>query len=217
MDREQRAAKRADKQNKDNKQWYMISTVSQKEEKVIESLKNRVEAEGMLDAGWFDKEEGFLVMMAPYLSPKELEKRDRGDAYNVKKRNLFPGYIFINMEMTNDAWFLVRNTQYVTGLIGSSGNRSKPTPVSKRDIRKMQRKVAEAEREFNEGIFADFYNIEANDNVVINDDKLTNLEGWVTSVDRESTTATVAVILFGKKTEVETHLKNLTKKEDIED
>ena len=79
----------------------MITTISGKEEKVIESLKNRVVSEQIEND--FDTENGFKAMMVPHLSQKELEKKLAGEDYKIKARNLFPGYIFIKMNMTNEA------------------------------------------------------------------------------------------------------------------
>ncbi|AWX69532.1 transcription termination/antitermination protein NusG [[Mycoplasma] anseris] len=120
--------------NEDNKifKWYMVSTVSGKEDNVIESLKNKISAQGMDE---FFKE--IRIFKMPHLSNKELEKKTRGEDYIVKEVNIYKVYIFINMSMTDEAWYLVRNTQDVTGLIGSSGKGAKPTPVSKRDFQNM--------------------------------------------------------------------------------
>ncbi|ENY53701.1 transcription termination/antitermination protein NusG [Metamycoplasma alkalescens] len=112
--------------------WYMISTVSGKEDNVIEALKNKISSQGMSD---FFKD--IRIFKMPHLSSKELEKKTRGEEFTVKYINIYKGYIFINMIMTDESWYLVRNTQYVTGLIGSSGKGAKPTPISKRTFEKM--------------------------------------------------------------------------------
>ncbi len=76
----------------------MITTISGKEEKVIESLKNRVISEQLENII-----EDFEVMLVPTLSPKEYEKKINGDDFKVKLKNLYPGYIFLKMDMTNEA------------------------------------------------------------------------------------------------------------------
>jgi len=76
----------------------MITTISGKEEKVIESLRNRVVSEDLEHII-----EDFKIMQVPHLTPKEFEKRNDGEEYKVKQRNLFPGYIFLLMDMTNEA------------------------------------------------------------------------------------------------------------------
>ncbi len=115
-----------------DEKWYIITTISGKEDKVIEALKNRIISEKMDDD--FEK---FAVMNVPSISAKELEKKHQNLPYKIRSKNLYPGYIFVKMNMTNEAWYMIRNTQDVTGLVGSSGERTKPTPVPKREIRKM--------------------------------------------------------------------------------
>ncbi|PZV99810.1 transcription termination/antitermination protein NusG [Metamycoplasma auris] len=112
--------------------WYMVSTVSGKEDNVIEALRNKISSQGMDD---FFKD--IRIFKMPHLSNKELEKKTKGEEFKVTYVNIYKGYIFINMIMTDESWYLVRNTQYVTGLIGSSGKGAKPTPISKRTFEKM--------------------------------------------------------------------------------
>lgn len=126
--------------------WYMISTVSGKEDNVIEALRNKISVQGMDD---FFRD--IRIFKVPHLSNKELEKKSRGEEYVVKYINLYKGYIFLNMVMTDDAWFLVRNTQYVTGLIGSSGKGAKPTPISRKTFQKMIDKEAALNAKFEAG------------------------------------------------------------------
>lgn len=136
--------------------WYMISTVSGKEDNVIEALKNKISSKKMED---FFKD--IRIFKMPHLSNKELQKKSRGEEYIVKYVNIYKGYIFLNMIMTEESWYLVRNTQYVTGLIGSSGKGAKPTPISESTFEKMIEKeriltekfaAGDIETAFKEGI-----------------------------------------------------------------
>lgn len=136
--------------------WYMISTVSGKEDNVIEALKNKISSKKMED---FFKD--IRIFKMPHLSNKELQKKSRGEEYIVKYVNIYKGYIFLNMIMTDESWYLVRNTQYVTGLIGSSGKGAKPTPISESTFEKMIEKekiltekfaAGDIETAFKEGI-----------------------------------------------------------------
>ncbi|WP_029608592.1 transcription termination/antitermination protein NusG [Mycoplasma simbae] len=133
--------------------WYMISTVSGKEDIVVESLKNRIISEQVDDC--FDNnatpDGAFKIFKKPSLSAKEAEKKLNGEPYTVKMINMYSGYIFIHMYMSDEAWFVVRNTQYVTGLIGSSGKGAKPTPVTAREIKKCFKSEEKMLRDFNEG------------------------------------------------------------------
>ena len=94
----------------DNKKWYMITTISGKEEKVIESLKNRVVSEGMENDYEVGSDvQGFKAMMVPFISQKELEKKLAGGDYKIKSRNLFPGYIFIKMKFLTFLSMIITN------------------------------------------------------------------------------------------------------------
>ncbi|KUH47618.1 transcription termination/antitermination protein NusG [Mycoplasmopsis meleagridis] len=137
--------------------WYMISTVSGKEDKVVESLKNRIVSEQVEDCFDMNATENgpFKIFKKPTISKTELKKRENGDPYKVKYINIYNGYIFIHMDMTDKAWFVIRNTQYVTGLIGSSGKGAKPTQISIKQIRKSFEKEDKYMYDFKMGIFED--------------------------------------------------------------
>ncbi|NQZ65773.1 MAG: transcription termination/antitermination protein NusG [Mycoplasmatales bacterium] len=186
----------------DRKKWYMITTISGREEKVIESLKNRVISEKVEDL--FDD---FKVMLVPHLTPRELKKYLDGEDYKIKMKSLFPGYIFIKMEMTNEAWFMVRNTQYVTGLVGSSGQRSKPTPVSNLEMRKMEKQVQRITDDFNSGkVMTPF---EEGILVEVIDGPTKGQVGPIIEINNERQVAVVELIMFERKTPTEIEYKNL--------
>ncbi|MDW2925173.1 transcription termination/antitermination protein NusG [Mesomycoplasma ovipneumoniae] len=109
--------------------WYMISTISSKEDVAITLLKNRIKYENL--------EEHFQEIIkfdVPYYEESTNGKAEK----KLKYRNLYKGYFFIKMNMVDKAWFVVRNTQYVTGLVGSHGRGTKPTPISIRQFERMK-------------------------------------------------------------------------------
>lgn len=180
--------------------WYMISTVTGKEDLVVEALKNRIISEQVEDS--FDNEateEGaFKIFKKPTLTPKEAEKKLKGEEYKVKYVNMYSGYIFIKMDMTDKAWFVVRNTQYVTGLIGSSGKGAKPTPVSILEIKKSFEKEAKFARDFAEGKIQNKFAI--GEIVKITDGPFKGNSGKVLEANDNSHKATIELEYFGKKT-----------------
>ncbi len=186
----------------DRKRWYMITTISGREQKVIESLKNRVISEKVEEL--FDD---FKVMLVPHLTPGEMKKYLEGEDYKIKMKSLFPGYIFIKMEMTNEAWFMVRNTQYVTGLVGSSGQRSKPTPVSNLEMRKMEKQVKRITEDFHAGKMDTPFK----DGVLVEviDGPTKGQIGPIIEVNNDRQVAVVELIMFERKTPTEIELKNL--------
>ncbi|QDY87011.1 transcription termination/antitermination protein NusG [Mycoplasma anserisalpingitidis] len=182
--------------------WYMISTISGKENVVVEALANRIIAEQV--DGDFDPEATengpFKIFQKPVLTPKELEKKREGKDYKIKWVNMYPGYIFIKMDMTDRAWFVIRNTQYVTGLIGSSGKGAKPTPVTEREIRKSLQREKMALEEFNQGKY--FVTFKVGDVVEIIEGPYTGERGIVQKISDNSLNAVIEIESFGKKVPV---------------
>ncbi len=119
-------------QEKKNYKWYIIQCVSNYEDKVKQALENKRQSEGLNEA------------INQVFLPKAL-KISKAGRKNIKP--LFPGYVFIEMIMTDDAWFIIRNTQDVTGIVGSSGQRTKPTPIPQSSIDKMISKIQDAPEE----------------------------------------------------------------------
>ncbi|WP_025755480.1 transcription termination/antitermination protein NusG [Mycoplasmopsis cricetuli] len=189
--------------------WYMISTISGKEDLVVESLTNRIIAEEVSEHFDYNATENgpFKVFKKPTLTAKELEKKNAGEAYKIKFVNMYPGYIFIKMDITDKAWFVVRNTQYVTGLVGSSGKGAKPTPVTQKEINKSLKKEQEAFTNFETD--KNYYGIKVGDIIVFVDSSYKGTEGTIKSIDNKSNIVEVLVENFGKNVTVETKLENV--------
>ncbi|QNM93354.1 transcription termination/antitermination protein NusG [Mycoplasma sp. Pen4] len=189
-----------------NFKWYMISTVRGKEDQVLEALNNRIIAENVADC--FNAEAcetgAFKIFKKPTLTAKEIEKKRLGEPYKIKYVNIYPGYIFANMDITDEAWYVVRNTQNVTGIIGSSGKGAKPTPVSLREIKKMIRTEEEALELFNLG--KNLLGLKINDLVEIIDGPFKGEIGVIKVLDVEKNEAVVEIESFGKKTPIELSL-----------
>ncbi|EFF41674.1 transcription termination/antitermination protein NusG [Mycoplasmopsis alligatoris] len=189
--------------------WYMVSTVSGKEDKVVEALRNRIIAEQVnhsfdstaTDAG------AFKVFRKPVLSPKEAEKKQKGEDYKVKWVNMYPGYIFIKMDMTDEAWFVIRNTQYVTGLIGSSGKGAKPTPVQNKEIKKSLIQEQKALDDFESGKY--LVTFKDGEIVEVIDGPYQGEKGPISQIDHDKQTAVVMIESFGKQVSVEIEYKYL--------
>lgn len=182
-----------------NYRWYMITTVSGKEEQVIESLKNRIISEQIEDLFNQDAtpDGAFKIFKKPTLTAKEAEKKNMGESYKVKYVNMYSGYIFINMEMEDYAWFVIRNTQYVTGLVGSSGKGSKPTPVSDEQMKKSFAKEEKLQEEFDKNAPQNKFSI--GEIVEIIDGPFKGTEGKVLESSDKGQTVTVEIEYFGKK------------------
>ncbi|MBN4084296.1 transcription termination/antitermination protein NusG [Mycoplasma sp. CSL10166] len=194
--------------------WYMISTMRGKEEQVVEALNNRIIAEDLKE--YFDQEIGetgaFRIFKKPSLSQKEYQKKLNGLDYKINYINLYPGYIFARMHMTDAAWFLVRNTQYVTGLVGSSRKGAKPTPVSNIEIKRMFKREQEAIKSFEDG--EDVFGLISGDIVEIISGPYIGQIATVIKVDKKGKEATVVFEKFGKNTELIIEIDSLRLSED---
>ena len=105
-----------------DKQWYVVNTYSGHESKVKEKLEMRAESMDMKD----------YIFRVIIPEQKEVEVKDGVTKEKVKK--MFPGYVLIEMIMSDEAWYVVRNTPGVTGFIGSSGKGAKPTPLQPYEV-----------------------------------------------------------------------------------
>ena len=137
----------------------------------------------------------------------EEEEIDFKNGKQIKKvKNLFPGYIFVEMIMSDDAWYQVRNTPGVTGFIGSSGGGAKPIPVAEEEIENVLRKLGMSEQKI-------VVNFNVGDRVRILSGPFTNVEGTVESMNNDTEVATVLTIMFGHETPTEISYLDLEKVE----
>ena len=166
------------------KEWYVVNTYSGHENKVKEKLEMRASTMGM--------EDYILRVVVP--EQTEIEVKDGVQKEKVKK--MFPGYILVEMVMTDEAWFIVRNTPGVTGFIGSSGKGAKPFPLTKQEVDKILGNMGmsriDVVNEINEG-----------DSVKVISGAFANMFGKVKFVDMVNQKIEVALDLFGQETIVE--------------
>ncbi|OCN03463.1 transcription termination/antitermination protein NusG [Erysipelotrichaceae bacterium MTC7] len=176
------------------KEWYVVNTYAGHENKVKLNLERRVETMGLQDYL-------FRIIVA---EETEIEYKNGKKVEKVK--NLFPGYLFVEMMMTDEAWYIVRNTPGVTGFIGSSGGGAKPFPVAEDEIDSILRRLGMSEKKVN----VDF---EVGDHVRILDGPFANMEGTVEELNSETQVATVLTTLFGRETPAEIGYADLEKSE----
>ncbi len=177
-----------------NKEWYVVNTYAGHENRVKENLERRMETMGLQDYL-------FRVIVA---EEKEIEYKNGKEVEKVK--NLFSGYVFVEMIMTDEAWYIVRNTPGVTGFIGSSGGGAKPFPVAEDEMESILRRLGMSERRVN----VDFA---VGDRVKILSGAFDGVEGTVEELNNETHTAVVLTILFGRETPTEISYSDLEKVE----
>ena len=165
------------------KQWYIVHTYSGFENKVAESLQQRVQAYGMeTDIG-------------EVLVPTEDVVEMRGGRRVVTTKRFFPGYILVEMTMSDRAWHVVKNTPKVTGFVGAG---AKPTPLTREEVDQILHQVTVAAEQPKPK-----YTFDKGDQVRINEGPFTSFNGVVDEVNLDRNTLKVMVTIFGRSTPVE--------------
>lgn len=163
------------------KRWYVLHTYSGYEENVDHNLKQRVESMDMHD-------KIFNVLI-----PKEKKIKVKNGKRKVVEEKIFPGYVLVEMIVTDDSWYVVRNTPNVTGFVGTG---TIPTPVSDEEIKNLQKRMGLEEPKFK-------IDVEIGTPVKINDGPFKNFEGKVSAIDEARGKIKVLVNMFGRETPVE--------------
>ncbi len=161
--------------------WYVLHTYSGYEDSVVHNLKQRIESMGMED-------KIFEVIV-----PKEKKIKIREGKRLTVEEKIFPGYVLVNMIVTDDSWYVVRNTPNVTGFVGSG---TIPSPISDEEVKVIQKRMGMEEPK---------YKIEfvVNDLVRITDGPFKSYEGKVSEIDEAKGKIKVLVSIFGRETPVE--------------
>jgi transcriptional antiterminator NusG len=161
--------------------WYVLHTYSGYEESVSKNLKQRIESLGMED-------KIFNIIV-----PKEKKIKIKKGKRKVTEEKIYPGYILVEMVVTDDSWYVVRNTPNVTGFIGAG---TIPIPVSKEEIESLKKRMEVDEPQYN-------IDVETGDMVKITDGPFKDFDGQVSEVDEEKGKIKFLVNMFGRDTPVE--------------
>lgn len=181
--------------DQNEKLWYVVNTYSGHENRVKENLEKRVETMGIQDCL-------FRIVVA-----EEPEIEIKNGKQVEKMHNLFPGYVFVEMKMTDEAWYVVRNTPGVTGFIGSSGGGAKPFPVAPDEMESILRRIVQKDQK----VVVDFA---VGDTVRILSGPFSGMEGTVSSMNDQTQVANVLTMLFGRETPTDMNYKDLKKVEE---
>ena len=177
------------------KRWYVVNTYSGHENRVKDNLEKRLETMGIQDSL-------FRIIVA-----EEPEIEIKNGKQVEKMRNMFPGYVFVEMKMTDEAWYVVRNTPGVTGFIGSSGGGAKPFPVSPDEMESILRRMGQSDKKV-------VVNFEIGDTVRILNGPFSGMEGRVSYMNDQTQTASVLTMLFGRETPTDINYNALQKVEE---
>ena len=175
-----------------DKKWYVVNTYSGHEKKVQEKLLMRASSMGMEDYI-------FRVIV-----PETTEVEVKDGVTKEKTKKLFPGYVLVEMIMTDEAWFVVRNTPGVTGFIGSSGKGAKPTPLQPYEVDKILNNMGMSRLEVSTDLAVGEF-------VKVTSGPFSGMEGKIESLDLPNQVLTVLLDLFGQETSVEVEISQIEK------
>ncbi len=163
------------------RRWYVLHTYSGYEENVEKNLKQRIDSMDMEDK------------IYNILIPIEKKIKIKNGKRKVVEEKIFPGYVMVEMVVTDESWYVVRNTPNVTGFIGTG---TIPTPISEKEIKGLQKRMGVEEPKYTVDVSVD-------SPVRITDGPFKNLEGKVINVDEAKGKIKVLVSMFGRETPVE--------------
>ncbi len=157
--------------------WYVVHTYSGYEKKVSQDLEKMVESRRLTD------------LICDVKVPTEMVPEVKDGKEREVERKLFPGYVLVKMFMTDESWYIVRNTRGVTGFVGAS---SKPIPLSDKEVEALGVEKHEVQLDYEVGV-----------NVQITEGPMAGFIGIVQSINKEERTVGVLVSMFGRETPAE--------------
>ena len=173
------------------KEWYVVNTYSGHEYKVKEKLESKIESMGLQD-------NIFRIVI-----PETTEVEVKNGVKKEKQKKMFPGYILVEMKMSDESWYIVRNTPGVTGFIGSSGKGAKPTPLLPQEIDRILADMGMSRVETPKDLVV-------GTKVNIIDGPFKGMSGSVDTIDLENGRLNVLIDLFGQETPVEVELNQVS-------
>ena len=176
------------------KQWYIVTTYSMHEAKTADNLRKRIQSMNMQD-----------YILRVLVAEQEVPVlKDGAPTGKTRMKNLYPGYVFVEMIMTDESWYVVRNTPGVTGIAGSSGGGQKPTPVTREEIEPVLKRMGMVDSSM-----YDRYNV--GDKVKVIHGPLEGTEGTILSIDKTTGACRVGTVFFGRSTPVDVDFSEIEK------
>jgi len=171
------------------KHWYVLHTYSGYEDSVAFNLNQRIESMGMED-------KIFSVLV-----PKEKKIKIKDGKRTTVEEKIFPGYVIVEMIVTDDSWYVVRNTPNVTGFVGSG---TIPTPISEAEVVALQKRMGVEEPKYK-------IDVKVGDLVRIMDGPFKDYEGKASDIDEEKGKVKILVSIFGRETPLELDFLQINK------
>ena len=179
-------------EEKGAKRWYAVHTYSGYENKVKTNLEKRVETMNM-------QEQIFRVVI-----PEEEETSIKDGKAKTQIKKTFPGYVLVELIMTDESWYVVRNTPGVTGFVGSAGAGSKPNPLLPEEAKFILKQMGMVEKTVD-------VEVELGEQVRVTSGPFSNQVGEIKEIDVEKYKLTVLVDMFGRETPVEVEFDQIEK------
>ncbi|MBP6085041.1 transcription termination/antitermination protein NusG [Candidatus Gracilibacteria bacterium] len=177
------------KQESQGRKWYVLHTYSGYEDAVAEALKQRTETMNMQD------------FIFDVIVPKETQIEVKKGEQKLVEKRMFPGYVMVNMTVTDDSWFVVRNTPNVTGFIGSG---TIPVPVTDEEIKRIRKRMGMKEPKFKA-------NFSLSEVVSITEGPFAGYQGTISEIDENKGKIKVLVSIFNRETPVELEFTQIKK------
>ena len=174
------------------KKWYVVHAYSGFEKSVARALKERIERAGMQD--------DFGQILVPVEEVVEMKSGQK----NISERKFFPGFVLVEMEMTDDTWHLVKNTQKVTGFVG--GTSTRPTPISEKEVQNILHQIQEGVEKPRPKVL-----FEVGEAVRVKEGPFADFHGNVEDVNYDKNKLRVSVTIFGRSTPVELDFSQVEK------
>jgi len=175
-----------------SKRWYVVHVYSGMEKSVHKAMVERIERAGL---------ENYFGQI---LVPSEEVIESKGGQKTISERRIFPGYVLVEMDLTDETWHVIKNTPRVTGFLGGSGNR--PSPISEKEVSKILSQMEEGvERPRPKVLF------EVGEMIRVKEGPFADFNGNVEEVNYEKNKVRVSVAIFGRSTPVELDFSQVEK------
>ena len=175
-----------------SKRWYVVHVYSGMEKSVHKAMVERIERAGLQDK------------FGRILVPSEEVIEVKGGQKSISERRIFPGYVLVEMDLTDETWHVIKNTPRVTGFLGGSGNR--PSPISEKEVAKILSQMEEGVEKPRPKVL-----FEVGEMVRVKEGPFADFNGNVEEVNYEKSKVRVSVAIFGRSTPVELDFSQVEK------
>ena len=175
-----------------SKRWYVVHVYSGMEKSVHKAMLERIERAGL------------QTSFGKILVPSEEVVEVKGGQKSISERRIFPGYVLVEMDLTDETWLVINSTPRVTGFLGGSGNR--PTPISEKEVEKILSQIEEGVEKPRPKVL-----FEVGEMVRVKEGPFADFNGNVEDVNYEKSKVRVSVAIFGRATPVELDFSQVEK------